>query len=524
VAPAQHPTVAQARLRAVNRARRFMRIGLRSRITIAFGFGALALSVLLALVTFGLVRENLVNQREKAATNQAFFNASIVRDQLRSESQPERDVLEGLESPSGASPVLLHDGQWFGVSVERGREQLPLSLRETVAGGAAARMRFRLSGHAQLGVGVPIPGVKAAYFEIASFDDTEKALSSLGFALVAAAVVTTVAGAFLGAWASRRVLRPLGHVSAAAVAIAGGRLDTRVAPLDDPDLGTLVNSFNDMASALQERIERDARFASDVSHELRSPLTTLTTSISILESRRDELPERPQQALDLLVADVARFSQMVEDLLEISRFDAGAAQLHLESVRISELVLQAVAASTEVDIPVAISADAAACMAMVDKRRLVRVIANLITNADRYGGGATRVDVALADNDVRIAVEDEGPGVDEADRDRIFERFARGTDAAGRRGSGEGVGLGLALVKEHINLHGGRVWVEDGTAGTGARFVFELPTVAPDPAEEEVLEDLGPAAVLATDLAEEEAAAAAEVAQAEAAAAEGAFE
>jgi signal transduction histidine kinase len=516
----QHLSAARARLRA----RRFMRIGLRSRITIAFGFGALALSVLLALVTYGLVRANLVNQREKAATNQAFFNASIVRDQLRSESQPERDVLEGLESPSGASPVLLHNGQWFGVSVERGREQLPLSLRETVASGSAARMRFRLSGHAQLGVGVPIPGVKAAYFEIASFEDTERALGSLGFALIAAAVVTTVAGAFLGAWASRRVLRPLGHVSAAAVAIAGGRLDTRVAPLDDPDLGTLVNSFNDMASALQERIERDARFASDVSHELRSPLTTLTTSISILESRRDELPERPQQALDLLVADVARFSQMVEDLLEISRFDAGAARLHLESVRISELVLQAVAASTDVDIPVAISADAAACMAMVDKRRLVRVIANLITNADRYGGGATRVDVALVDNDVRIAIEDEGPGVDDGDRDRIFERFARGTDAAGRRGSGEGVGLGLALVKEHINLHGGRVWVEDGADGVGARFVFELPTVAPDPADEEELEDLGPAAVLASDLAEEEAAVAADLAEAEAAAAEGAYE
>ena len=92
------------------------------------------------------------------------------------------------------------------------------------------------------------------------------------------------------------MLRPLGHVSAAAVAIAGGRLDTRVAPIGDPDLGTLVNSFNDMASALQERIERDARFASDVSHELRSPLTTLTTAAEVLRSRRDELPDRSRLA------------------------------------------------------------------------------------------------------------------------------------------------------------------------------------------------------------------------------------
>src|SRR5688572_12161169 len=234
-----------------------MHIGLRSRITIAFGLGAMVLSALLALVTYGLVRENLVNQRETSATRQAFLNARIVRDQLRNESRPEIEVLSGLESPAGASPVLLRNGQWIGVTAERGREQLPPALRQQVIGGEAARMRFRLDEGSVLGVGVPLPAVDAAYFEIASFEETEDALSSLGISLAAAAVVTTVAGAFLGAWGSRRVLRPLGHVSAAAVAIAGGRLDTRVARMDDPDLGTLVNSFNDMASALQERIERD---------------------------------------------------------------------------------------------------------------------------------------------------------------------------------------------------------------------------------------------------------------------------
>ena len=478
-----------------------MRWGLRTRITIAFGLGAAVLSALLALITYGLVRENLVNQRESSAIRQAFLNARVVRDQLRSQSQPEQAVLDGLESPSGASPVLLRNGQWFAVTVERGREQLPLALRRGVTSGHTARMRFTLEGDSQLGVGIPIPGVNAAYFEIASFEDTERALSSLQISLAAAAIGTTVAGALLGVWASRRVLRPLSHVSAAAVAIAGGRLDTRVARLDDPDLGTLVNSFNEMASALQERIERDARFASDVSHELRSPLTTLTTSISVLEARRDEMPERAQAALDLLVADVQRFSAMVEDLLEISRFDAGAAKLHLETVRISELVLQAVATSTELDVPVAISADAAACTVAVDKRRLVRVIANLLSNAERYAGGATRVEVTLADQDVLIAVEDSGPGVPEDERERVFERFARGTESAGRRGSGEGVGLGLALVREHVNLHGGQVWVEDGAFG-GARFVVELPTIAPELEPAEELDDLGPAAVLASEVDE----------------------
>jgi two-component system sensor histidine kinase MtrB len=475
-----------------------MRFGLRSRIAFAFALGAFLLSLLLSVVTYGLARGNLVDERESAATNQAFVNAKLVRDQLRSQSQTEQAVLESLESPGGATPVLYRNGQWFAVTLERGREQLPRSLRETVLDGQPARMRFNLDEHMQVGVGVPLGGVNAAYFEIASMEDTERSLGSIGISLAAAAVVTTVAGAFLGTWASRRVLRPLGHVSAAAVAIAGGRLDTRVAPTDDADLGTLVNSFNDMASALQERIERDARFASDVSHELRSPLTTLMTSVSVLDARREEFSDRARAALDLLAADVQRFSAMLEDLLEISRFDAGAAVLHLETVRISELVLQAVASIGQADVPVTISADAAACTVAVDKRRLVRILANLVGNAERHGGGCAEVNIELVGDDVRIGVEDTGPGVEEADRDRIFERFARGADAAGRRGSGEGVGLGLALVREHVNLHGGRVWVEARSGGPGARFVVELPILAP--AEPEEPEDLGPAAVPASDL------------------------
>jgi two-component system sensor histidine kinase MtrB len=450
-----------------------MRVGLRLRISIAFALSALVLSALLAVVTIGLVRERLVNERESSVTEQAYRNARVLRDALRAPVQSEQDLLLGLTTPAGASPVLFRDGQWFAANpVNLGREQLPRSLRDTVTRGDPARMRFRLNGQAHLAVGIPIEAVNASYFEIASFEDTEQALSSLELAISVAAVVTTAAGALLGTVVSRRVLRPLQHVSAAAQAIAGGRLDTRVARIADPDLGTLVNSFNDMAGALQERIERDARFASDVSHELRSPLTTLTTSVGILEARRDELPERSQAALDLLVADVSRFRGMVEDLLEISRFDAGAARLHLEPVRISELAIQAVSISTAEDVPVTIAAEAAARTVSVDKRRLVRVIANLVGNAERHAGGATQVSVELAGPDLRICVEDEGPGVPAEDRERIFERFARGAGAARR--SLPGAGLGLAIVAETAARHGGAAWVVDGPDG-GARFCLSLP-------------------------------------------------
>jgi len=481
-----------------------MRLGLRARFTIAFALGGLLLSVLLAIVTYGLARENLVRQRETSATRQVYSNARFIRDSLRTAGVNPAQTLEGLETPFGANPVLFLDGQWFGKNAARGRDEIPSALRDDVAGGVPARMSFSLDDDPHLAIGVPLPSVDAAYFEIVSLDEVESALNSLSIALLAAAVVTTLAGGLLGLTSSGRVLRPLGHLGVAAQAIAGGRLDTRVARPDDPDLAALIDSFNEMATALQERIERDTRFASDVSHELRSPLTTLSASVEVLKARREEMPERAQTALDLLDADIARFTQLVADLLEISRFDAGGQQLALEELRISELVLNAVGAMHST-VPVAISAEAAAAIVQVDKRRLVRVIANLLDNAAKYGGGATGVEVSVEGDVVRIVVEDRGVGVPPEERDRIFERFARGLTTAGSRGSGEGAGLGLALVREHVHLHGGRVWVEDRLDGEpGARFVLELPAVTGEEEVEVVEEELSPAAVLVSDLEEQQ--------------------
>ena len=146
-----------------------------------------------------------------------------------------------------------------------------------------------------------------------------------------------------------------------------------------------------MAAALQQRVERDARFASDVSHELRSPLTTLSASIEVLQARRDEMPERAVAALDLLVADVARFQGLVEDLLEISRFDAGAVRLNREELLVAEFVRQAVAVSSLPDAPVKVDEAAEELVILADKRRLARVIANLVDNGRFYGGGEVEV-------------------------------------------------------------------------------------------------------------------------------------
>lgn len=450
------------------------RLGLRARITLAFAVGALLLSALLSATTWALTRENLLHQREDSATVVVYRNAGFVQQQLA----PNTDVLRlvsNLATPLGAHPSVYFDGEYTPLTTEFGKDALPSALRDAVLSGQPARMRFELRGEMQLAVGIPIPSASAAYFEIIPLNDIESTLDALGVSLVGSSMVTTLAGAALGWWAARRALRPLSGVSTAAMALAAGRLDTRLEASEDPDLRPIAASFNDMAQALQDRIERDARFASDVSHELRSPLMTLAASIEVMDNQRDDLTDRARAALDLMVGDVVRFQQLVEDLLEISRFDAGVVRLELEEVHLAELVMQAVSHSTEADVPVELDAELAGVVVQADKRRIVRVIANLLDNAAKYAGGATSVSLRGVEGGVQIAVEDHGDGVPEEDRALIFDRFNRG-GAAGRRGSSDGVGLGLALVAEHVNLHGGEVWVEDRADGTaGARFVVELP-------------------------------------------------
>ena len=455
------------------------RLGLRARITLAFTLSAALLSTLLAGSTWGLTRENIVNQRESSATRQAQRNATYINGQLATGTMGDdelRTTLNSLESDSPAR-ALVRDGRgtWTNQTTAFDETAVPPAMLQQVEGGQASRMRIALDNTPQLLIGLPLAD-GGLYFEFVSLADTQSAVESLSASLFGATLATTLAGAALGWWASRRTLRPLADVSMAAEAIAGGRLDTRLGAIDDPDLGVLVSSFNHMAQVLEERMDREGRFASDVSHELRSPLMTLSASIEVLSSRREEMPDASAQAaVDLMVSDVARFKQLVEDLLEISRFDAGAARLQLSEIRPGELITQSVAWSQNPDVPIELDSELAGVMIRADKRRLVRVIANLLDNARKYGGGATRIELRRLPAALMIAVEDSGPGVPVDERDLVFDRFSRGAGSNRRAGS-EGVGLGLSLVSEHVALHKGRVWVEHRPDGhEGARFVVELP-------------------------------------------------
>jgi len=324
-------------------------------------------------------------------------------------------------------------------------------------------------------VGVKIAELDADYFEAFRLGPTEDTLRTILVTLIVGSVVTILLASFAGWWTSGRLLRPLGRITDAAGEIAAGDLDTRVVREGDPDLDRLADSFNDMADAVQTRIEREARFASDVSHELRSPITALAAAAEVIHGRRGELPDRTQQALDVIVGQVRRFDAMVIDLLELSRLDAGATDLNTEQVEIETLCRRVAARNGFADLPIEVvkpaSMNGAPVTAMVDRLRFERILANLLENAVHHGGGPLRVSIEPTDGPfVLVAVEDAGPGVARGERARIFERFARGSAARHRIGTG----LGLALVAEHAAAQGGEAWVEDRPGG-GARFVVRIP-------------------------------------------------
>ncbi len=323
--------------RLINRSRPAA-LGLRRRILLIITLGSIALSLFLATTTFGLTRSNLVTERDETAIDNSRRNALAVERDLRPTLPLEpATARRSLDNVGVQRYMIWYRDSQYGTPPYT-RDNIPIDLFEqVVTGGESSRQIANVAGEPNIIVGWFIPDV-GAYFEFFPLDDVDSNLSNLRFALVLAALITTGLGVLVGVFAARRAVRPLGVAAQAASAIAGGRLDTRLEGTEDPDLRVLTESFNDMAEALEQRVERDARFASDVSHELRSPLMTLAASVEVMEARRDDMPERAQSALDLLSSDVVRFSGLVEDLLEISRFDAGAIRLNMEELLAAEFV------------------------------------------------------------------------------------------------------------------------------------------------------------------------------------------
>jgi two-component system, OmpR family, sensor histidine kinase MtrB len=450
-------------------ARRSLRLS--TRVTLSFGLVALFASAGLTVLTYVIARNSLIDQRSSAARVQAFSNARDLQLVLDDQTQvPSAFFGLPIEANGFAHLTEPRLNSRIGFGIER----FPVELRESVENGRTAQQQFELNGTPYLGVGIHLAAFETGYLEAFPLTDTERTLRIILTALLVGAGITTFFATFYGWSTSRRLLRPLSRVADAAGNIAAGALDARLEPASDPDLDRLAGSFNEMADAVQARIEREARFASDVSHELRSPITALTAAVEVLDARRGDLPDRTRQALDVVVSQVRRFDDMVIDLLELSRIDAGATDLHAEEVDLPVLCERVSSSFGFGELPIEVHRRAPR-MAWLDKVRFERILGNLLDNASNHGGGPQRITIEPArGTGVLMAVEDAGPGVAASERQRIFERFARGSAARHRIGTG----LGLALVSEHARALGGDAWVEDRPGG-GARFVVLFPTEAP---------------------------------------------
>lgn len=425
-------------------------------------------SALLAGTAYAIMSTTLVDERNETALRQAFTNARLLRPRLEPRPEEMGTLLASLEVGTGGGSIVELGGRWFTSSIELDRARVPASLRELVDGGDAGIQQVRGDPSAELVVGVPIAAAGARYYELTSFAETEAALSTMRTVLALGALGATALGALVGVVLSGRILAPLRDVAAVATEIVDGKTSTRLDASGDADLAPLTDSFNDMLDTLDERIESEAAFASDVSHELRGPLTTLSSAVEVVNRRRASLPSDVVDAVDALDEQVHAFNDLVLDLLEISRLDAGTATLDRQ---VLDLCRVCAALVEDRGTPVPVECDGVSVVA--DPRRLGQVLVNLLDNADRYGGGAVALSVRRGDACVRIVVDDAGPGVPASERDAVFGRFVRG--AVGRRaGTPGGTGLGLSLSRRHVELHGGSLWVEDRPGG-GARFVVELP-------------------------------------------------
>ncbi|QZN84728.1 MtrAB system histidine kinase MtrB [Cellulomonas sp. C5510] len=302
-------------------------------------------------------------------------------------------------------------------------------------------------------------------------------LGIAGVALVALLVTMT--------WlVTRQVVRPVRLAAHVAERIADGNLDERMAVRGEDELARLGRSFNEMTESLQDQIVRmenlsalQRRFVSDVSHELRTPLTTVRMAGEMLYESRDDFPPAVRRSAELLQQQLDRFEDLLGDLLEISRFDAGAAVLDAEARDVRDIV----GAAVDQAVPLAgrkgtwlsVTQPDDSCVADVDPRRVERVLRNLLVNAIEHADGTdVEVTVGADDRAVAVTVRDHGVGMTRDEAEHVFDRFWR-ADPARARTTG-GTGLGLAISLEDAHLHGG--WLEAwGRPHQGASFRLTLP-------------------------------------------------
>jgi two-component system, OmpR family, sensor histidine kinase MtrB len=337
-----------------------------------------------------------------------------------------------------------------------------------------------------LAVGVPLGGYYQLYY-VFPFTQQQATLLLVQRILVGVGLALVALLAAIASLVTRWVVLPVRHAAQAAQRVSDGHLGERMQVRGVDDLAALATSFNEMAGSLQGKLREleelsnvQRQFVSDVSHELRTPLATIKMAVEIIFEARSELDAAAGRSVELLQSQLERFESLLVDLLEISRFDAGAATLDADLVDVCDLVRRSADDAQQLAERrggrIEFRLPATGCFAEVDRRRVERILRNIFVNAVEHGEGKDVVVTTAIDSDaVAVSVRDYGVGLRLGEEHKVFDRFWRADPARARTIGGSGLGLAISL--EDARLHGG--WLQAwGERGKGSVFRLTLPRLA----------------------------------------------
>ncbi|MGW4158609.1 ATP-binding protein [Streptomyces sp. NPDC004788] len=480
---------------------------LRLRLVVVFALVALTAAVSASGIAYWLNREAVLKRTQDSSLNdfrQEMQNRAATLP-LRPTEDELRRTAEQMASGSAGYSVLLVGERAAGKPIVGASDpdvftlaDVPESLRTAVETRRAVTegnpypyhlfwQRTQRGGTPYLVGGTRIDGGGPTGYVFKSLAAEKADLNSLGWSLGIATGLAVIGSVLLAQVAATTVLRPVHRLGEAARQLGEGKLDTRLRVSGNDELADLSRTFNSAAESLQKKVadmsareEASARFVADMSHELRTPLTALTAVTEVLEDEQDALDPMIAPAVALVVSETRRLNDLVENLMEVTRFDAGTARLVLDDVDIADQITACIDARAWLD---AVDLDAErGIVARLDPRRLDVILANLIGNALKHGGSPVRVSVRTetsaesGEEDLVIAVRDHGPGIPAEVLPHVFDRFYK---ASASRPRSDGSGLGLSIAMENALIHGGSITADNSTGADGrvdgAVFVLRLP-------------------------------------------------
>ncbi|MFC4008255.1 ATP-binding protein [Nonomuraea purpurea] len=455
--------------------------GLRARLVITFTLVAVTASVLVATIGYELAKAALITRAENTSLD-------LVTRELADISFPIGRLRPGEAAPTDKELGIVANalnGPGRGVLVEYGTliaSEGPMAMSDVPnelygrAKQSLVTQRKVIRNQLWLIVGAEVyrdaagkaeaTGLRA--FVFFPMQDDESQLATLRATLAQAGAAIVLIALVVALLSARQVLLPVRRLSAAAQALGQGRLDTRLPVHGQDELAELTARFNDAAAALELSVAElrsleamSRRFVADVSHELRTPLTAMTAVADVLSEEAGRLPEAPAEAVRLVLREIERLRELVEHLIEISRFDAGTATLNLEPVNVADAIVDCLVVRGWSD-QVKVNASQG-LTANLDPRRFDVIVANLVGNALKHGAPPVQVNARSTENGLEVKVRDHGKGIPREALPHVFDRFFK---AGTGRARSQGSGLGLSIARANVHLHGGTISVRAQQPGT----------------------------------------------------------